>query len=59
MAIMAYFGGFVRALFDLGVFERGGMKGRGEMVFPRLVAVGGAVHDVRRHIFGEIDFIVV
>ncbi|HEZ0886135.1 TPA: hypothetical protein WH997_001997 [Neisseria meningitidis] len=56
---MAYFGGFVRALFDLGVFERGGMKGRGEMVFPRLVAVGGAVHDVRRHIFGEIDFIVV
>ncbi|HEZ5469400.1 TPA: hypothetical protein WIY84_002073 [Neisseria meningitidis] len=59
MAIMAYFGGFVRALFDLGVFERGGVKGRGKMVFPRLAAVGGAVHDVRRHIFGEIDFIVV
>ncbi|HEZ7375372.1 TPA: hypothetical protein WJJ65_002104 [Neisseria meningitidis] len=56
---MAYFGGFVRALFDLGVFERGGVKGRGKMVFPRLAAVGGAVHDVRRHIFGEIDFIVV
>lgn len=59
MAIMAYFGGFVRALFDLGVFERGGVKGSGEMVFPRLAAVGGAVPDVRRHIFGEIDFIVV
>ncbi|CKK84385.1 Uncharacterised protein [Neisseria meningitidis] len=28
------------------------------MVFPRLAAVGGAVPDVRRHIFGEIDFIV-
>ncbi|HEZ6367545.1 TPA: hypothetical protein WI495_002022 [Neisseria meningitidis] len=27
---MAYFGGFVRALFDLGVFERGGVKGRGK-----------------------------
>ncbi|WP_265092998.1 hypothetical protein [Neisseria meningitidis] len=25
------------------------------MVFPRLAAVGGAVPDVRRHIFGEID----
>ncbi|HFC6898705.1 TPA: hypothetical protein ACFOA3_001731 [Neisseria meningitidis] len=39
VAIMAYFGGFVRALFDLGVFERGGVKGRGEMVFPLLAAV--------------------
>ncbi|KMW65586.1 hypothetical protein NGIG_01542 [Neisseria gonorrhoeae PID24-1] len=29
-AIMAYFGGFVRALFDLGVFERGGGKGKGK-----------------------------
>ncbi|ADY99447.1 hypothetical protein NMBM01240355_0920 [Neisseria meningitidis M01-240355] len=29
-AIMAYFGGFVRALFDLGVFERGGRRGRRE-----------------------------
>ncbi|ADZ03409.1 hypothetical protein NMBNZ0533_0972 [Neisseria meningitidis NZ-05/33] len=30
VAIMAYFGGFVRALFDLGVFERGDVKGRGK-----------------------------
>ncbi|HEZ2769024.1 TPA: hypothetical protein WHV49_002016 [Neisseria meningitidis] len=43
MAIMAYFGGFVRALFDLGVFERGGVKGRGEMVFPLLAAVTAAL----------------
>ncbi|EGC50957.1 hypothetical protein NMXN1568_1180 [Neisseria meningitidis N1568] len=34
-AIMAYFGGFVRALFDLGVFERGGVKGR-EKWFSRV-----------------------
>ncbi len=55
---MAYFGGFVRALFDLGVFERGGRKGGNG--FPAFGGgVGGAVHDVRRHIFGEIDFIVV
>ncbi|HFC8513597.1 TPA: hypothetical protein ACFRHB_000347 [Neisseria lactamica] len=48
---MAYFGGFVRALFDLGVFERGGRKGGNG--FP---AFGGGVPDMRRHIFGEIDF---
>ncbi|QOG38774.1 hypothetical protein IBX76_05410 [Neisseria gonorrhoeae] len=39
---MAYFGGFVRALFDLGVFERGGGKGR-EMAFPRLAAASAAL----------------
>lgn len=55
-AIMAYFGGFVRALFDLGVFERGGGKGRGNG-FPAFGGgVGGVVPDVRRHIFGKINF---
>ncbi|HFC8546521.1 TPA: hypothetical protein ACFRG8_000588 [Neisseria lactamica] len=51
-AIMAYFGGFVRALFDLGVFERGGRKGGNGFS----ASGGGAAPDLRRHIFGEIDF---